>query len=224
MGNSKLPGLFALMAAVLFASVSTAPASASSFTAGKVGTALITTSKNLVFTITGFEAKCSTIKFTGITEGTLEAGKYHTTTQRMHPEMEDCEAFGLVSGVTLTTKGCDFVLSADTIATEGKGEMANVDLVDHPGESCSGITLTADPIFSTCTAVLPKQTIAHAASYENIAGEKVRVTWTAAEIEVNVTQSTGFCPLTIGVHKGASGGTFTGTTDVGADGGFTWTK
>lgn len=223
MKHIKMLGLLAVSAMALVAIVGTASASASTFTAGEVGKAISTTNTNHVFTITGSEVVCSTIAFAGVTEGTLEGGKYHNTTQRVHPSYSNCKAFGIESGVSITTTGCDYVFSADTTPTEGKGEMANVEVVDHAGETCNGIKITADPIFTTCTAIVPKQTIAHAVSYENVTGEKVKVTVTAEGIETNVTASSGLCPLTTGNHTGANGGKYTGTSTVSASGGVAWT-
>jgi hypothetical protein len=223
MKHIKILGLVAFSAMALVALLGTASASASSFTAGEVGKTITTTNTNHVFTITGSEVVCSTIVMDGVTEGTLENGKYHSTTQRVHPTYSGCKAFGFESGVSITTTGCDYVFSADTTPTTGKEEMANVEIVDHPGETCNGIVITADPPFTTCTAVVGKQTVSHAVSYKNVAGEKIEVKITGEAIGTNVTASSGLCPLTIGNHTGAAGGTYTGTSTVSASGGVAWT-
>jgi hypothetical protein len=71
--------------------------------------------------------------------------------------------------------------------------------------------------------VVPKQTVPHALSYENLSGGKIKISWTAEAIEVNVTASSGLCPLTAGLHTGANGATYSGTTEVSAMGGLAWT-
>jgi hypothetical protein len=233
MKHIKMLGLLALAAMALVAFVGTTSASAlSSFTAGEAGKTLKTkTLVQEVFTITGAETKCEITKFEGKTEGTLENGKVHSTTQRVHPVYEKCKAFGL-EGTTINTKGCDYIFSADTTETTGKGKMANVELVDHPGEVCTGIVLEAKPLFTECIAVVPKQTINHAVRYTNTAGGKIDIKATATEIKTDVTKSTGLCPLTVRnagtegtYHEGAAGGTYTGESEVSAEGTeISWTE
>jgi hypothetical protein len=217
--TQKILGSLVVAIMALGAAVSAGPAAASSFTATEVGKSLSTTTTvSPVFSITGSEVKCSTRKVEGVTEGTLEGGKYHTVTQRVHPIMESCEAFGFSSGVSVTTTGCDVIANANT--TSGMG---SVQLVDHAGETCNGIVITADPVFTTCTAVIPKQTVASSGSYTNNGG-KIKGKATATGIEVNVTQSAGLCPLTTGLHTGANGGSLSGEGEVSASSGsIEWT-
>jgi hypothetical protein len=208
-----------VVAAMAFSTaVSAGPASASSFTAGENGKALSTkTTVQAVFSITGSQVKCGANKVEGLTEGTLENGKYHSATQRVHPVLEGCEAFGFKEGISIMTKGCDSVASANT--TSGMG---SVEIVDHPGETCGGIVITVDQPFTTCTAVIPKQTVASSGSYSNKSGN-ITGKATATGIEVNVTASSGLCPLTTGNHTGANGATLTGEGEVMASGGLEYT-
>jgi len=197
-------------------------ASASSFTAGKVGKAI--SSKTLVkevFTVEGSEVKCNTAKYEGVTEGTLEAGQYHSESQRLHPVYEGCEAFGFTSGVSVSTNSCDIIVKANL--TGGKATTA---IVDAPGKTCNGYVLTADPPFTNCTVVIPKQSIAGAVSFIN--GVSIlKYLWKLAHFEYTVTQSNGLCPLTLGTHgnkEGEAGGSFNGEMQLSAEGGIQWTE
>jgi hypothetical protein len=219
MKHIKMLGLAAFSAMALVALLGTASASASSFTAGAAGKKLSTkTLVKEVFTITGSSLQCSTIKFEGVTEGTLSEGKFHSETQRVHPVYEGCEAFGFTSGVSITTKGCDYIYHPNTTSTNGGDPMSNLTIVDHPGETCNGIQITSDPPFTTCTVIIPKQTILHAIKFKNTAGGKIHIKFTATEIETNVTASSGLCPLTTGLHTGASGASYNGETEFSAEG------
>jgi hypothetical protein len=213
----KASGKLAAVAGA-FALLGAAPASASSFTAGESGQSLSsTTLTNFVFKITGSELKCSSVKIEGKTEGSLEGGKYHNATQRIHPSGEGCEAFGFSSGVSVTITGCDIVVGSST--TSG---MASAELVDHSGQTCEGITITATPAFTTCTVVIQKQTVSNALSYTNNSS-KVKAKVTATGIKADVTTSSGLCPLTTGLHEGASGASLTGEVEVSASGGVEYT-
>jgi hypothetical protein len=211
MKHIKMLGLVAFSAMALVALLGTASASAASFTATENNKALSTkTLEAEVFTITGSNVECATTKFEGVTEGTLEGGEYHSGTQRVHPVYENCKAFGFESGVSVTTTGCDYLFGSTT--TSGMG---NVQIVNHAGETCTNIVITADPPFTTCTAKIPPQTVSAAVSYTNNSG-KIKVKATATGIETNVTQSSGLCPLTTGNHTGASGGSYKGEAEVSA--------
>lgn len=159
-----------------------------------------------VLTLTEKKLECGSTKF----EGTSTGGSEETLT--VHPVYSECKAFGLTSGVSVTTKGCDYRFNANT--TSGMGSMS---IVDHSGETCSGIVITADPTGTTCTVSLPKQTISGAASFTNNSG-KVKVKFTASAIEANVTASTGSCPLTSGVHSGEKGASYSGESELAAAG------
>jgi hypothetical protein len=159
-----------------------------------------------VLTLTEKKLECGSTKF----EGTSTGGSDEALT--VHPVYSECKAFGLTSGVSVTTKGCDYRFNANT--SSGMGSMS---IVDHSGETCSGIVITADPAGTTCTVSLPKQTISNAASYTNNSG-KVKVKFTASAIEANVSASTGSCPLTSGVHSGEKGASYSGESELSAAG------
>ena len=100
--------------------------------------------------------------------------------------------------------------------------MGSLSIVDHTGETCNGIVITADPAFTTCTVSIPKQTKASAVSYTNNS-TKMKANITATGIEANVTASTGLCPLTSGVHSGEKGATFNGESEIAVEGtNLTW--
>jgi hypothetical protein len=221
MKHIKMLGLVAFSAMALVALLGTASASASSFTSPAAGTTL--KSKTLVqhiFTITNNQVKCSTTSFEGKTEGTKkqteEEGKtgteVHTESQIVHPVYEGCEAFGFKEGVTVTTKGCDYTFNANTTA-----EMGVVKVIDHTGETCTGIVIKVEIPFTKCVVSVGKQELASAVSYANNAG-KIKVKATATAIATNVTTSEGLCPLTTGLHTGANGATYTGESEVEAEG------
>jgi hypothetical protein len=181
-------------------------ASASEFEAGEGGKAITaTTLTQHVLTLTGSNFKCNTTKFEGTTESTA------VETQKVHPTYESCTAFGF-SGATVTTKGCDFEFSANT-----SSGMGNLNIVDHAGETCNGIVITADSAFGNCTAAIPKQTISGAANYTNNSG-KLKIKTTASGMELNVTVSTGICPLAIGSHTGETGAGYSGESELSAAG------
>lgn len=203
MRKNKILGLLAV--AAISTSVCAGTASASQFEAGEIGKAIsATTLEPHIITLTGSKVECTTAKFEGVTEW------FGGETQKVHPVYEGCKVFGLSSGVSVSTKGCDYEFNANT--TESMG---SVKIVDHAGETCNGIVITADPIFTTCTAVVPKQTISSAVGYTNNSGN-IAVQVTASEIAVNVTASSGLCPLTTGSHSGEGGGTYTGASEVSA--------
>jgi hypothetical protein len=159
-----------------------------------------------VLTLTEKKLECGSTKFEGTS--TEDDGEGLT----VHPVYSECKAFGLTSGVSVSTKGCDYRFNANT--SSGMGSMS---IVDHSGETCSGIVITADPTGTTCTVSLPKQTISGAASFTNNSG-KVKVKFTASAIEANVTASTGSCPLTSGVHSGEKGASYSGESELSAEG------
>jgi len=192
-----------LTVAAAATTICVAGASASVFEAGVIGKALsATTLAQHVFTLTGKTAECGSTKF----EGTTQANSSETLT--VHPVYSECKAFGLTA--TIGTKGCDYKFNANT--TSGTGSLS---IVDHEGETCSGIVITADPAFTTCTAVIPKQTIAKAIGYTNNSN-KVKVKIKGSGIEASVTASFGSCPLAKGTHTGEKGATFTGESEISA--------
>jgi hypothetical protein len=82
---------------------------------------------------------------------------------------------------------------------------------------------------ATCEVLVPDQTVAGAVAYTNVAGSSpatVDVTATAAGIEVNVTKSTGACPLAVGVHGAVAGNaaTYAGIKGITAVGGVEYTS
>lgn len=201
----KIKVLALLAVSVIAATACAGNASASEFEAGETGKAIsATTLATHTITLTGSKVECTTTKFEGTTEWN------GSETLKVHPVYEGCKAFGFSS--TITTKGCDYEFNANTTSS-----MGGLSIIDHAGETCNGIVITTDPIGTTCTAVIPKQTLSSAVSYTNNSG-KIKVKATASEIKANVTASTGFCPLATGSHSGAGGGSYSGESEASAAG------
>ncbi|HET7121672.1 MAG TPA: hypothetical protein VFI17_10570 [Solirubrobacterales bacterium] len=203
MRKFKVFGLLAVSAIAAMALASNA--SASEIEAEEIGkTISATTLTGHVLTVTEKKVECGSTKF----EGTTEVNSDPNFT--VHPAYAECKGFGL--SATVTTKGCDYRFNANT--TSGMGSLS---IVDHAGETCNGIVITADGGFTTCTILVPKQTISSAVSYTNNSS-KLKAKITATGIEANVTASTGLCGLTTGVHSGEKGASLNGESEIAAEG------
>jgi hypothetical protein len=155
-------------------------ASAAKFTAGKVGAALKTTTlRTNEMTLTGSKIQCATAIFTGQTEA-LES-----SSQKAVPQYSNCTAFGM-SGATINSSGCVYNFTAS-------GEV-------HI-ESCTsgGFTVASATAFGKCKMFVKNQSIPNAVTYSNTVG-KVDVDVIAEGIHVEVTESTGICPVKLGTH------------------------
>jgi hypothetical protein len=204
MRKLKILALLGISAIAAMALAGTA--SASEFEAEEIEKALsATTLAGHVLTLTEKKVECGSTKF----EGTTTANSDESLT--VHPVYSECKAFGL-TGTTVTTTGCDYRFNANT--SSGMGSLS---IVDHAGETCGGIVITVDPVGTTCTISIPKQTSSGALSYTNNSG-KIKVKWTATKIEANVTASSGLCPLTSGVHSAEKGASYNGESEFSAAG------
>jgi hypothetical protein len=203
MKHIKTLGLLAVAVMALTAVFGTASASAvPTFTASSGGLKLEeSTLANHVFTVTGSNTSCKNIVFEGATEGT------DTASQSVMPTYGECTAFGFPAHITVTN--CKLVLDAD----KGTVHLVKTDTAS-PGP-CN-IHIEVDNALAKCKVTITEQTIEGAVSYSNGAGDiKVKVNG-AANISDHVTESTGFCPLTVGTHTNAH---YTGESTVQASGG-----
>jgi len=197
MKHIKTLGLLAIAVMALAAVFGTASASASKFTASKVGAKLTTTTLvNHVFKVTGSSVECKKIEFAGSTEA-LE-----TETQIVHPAYKECTGFGLPAEVKVTN--CKF-----TLRSNGTINILSTDTINI----CS-IDIIASNIFGTCEDTVPVQMLESGLTYSN--GENdIKVNVNASGIEDEVKKSTGICPLTVGKHNNS---TYTGESTVQAEG------
>jgi hypothetical protein len=189
MNHIKTLGLLAVAVMALTAAFGTASASAvPTFTASSAGLELEeSTLAKHVFTVTGSKVECSNIVFEGATEGT------DTASQSVMPTYSECTAFGFANA-HVTVTNCKLVLTAD-------GEVHLVK-TNTEAEPCS-IHIEVNNALAKCKVTITEQTIPGAVSYSNGAGDiKVKVNG-AANISDHVTESTGFCPLTVGTHTNA---------------------
>jgi len=193
MKQMKILGLLAFAVLAVVALVGATSASASKFTASKVGAKGVeTTLEKYVFTITGSSIECTTYNVLGQTEA-LE-----TESVKGNVEISGCTAFGFAA--TFTNNGCEF-----TVRANGEGKML--------GEKCE-LVMTVNNIFAKCKGNTKAQTIAKAASFANGAGDVV-ATANLTGIVAEVTESSGLCPMTVGKHTNA---TLTGKSTVQAEG------
>jgi hypothetical protein len=211
MRNIKTLGLVAAAALILVTSIGTSSASAAAFTAGGAGEALKhTLTDDHVITITGAEAECETINFTGTTTGASAAS------QSVSPSYKDCEAFGFANA-EVHVNGCDYIFKSETILSQHATAS-----ITGCGSPTQGIQITVHvPFFATCVVDIPEQSIANAASYlpQN---KSTYISITASKIMMDVTKSTGFCPLTTGTHSGANGGSYNAGSAFTTTNGFTY--
>jgi hypothetical protein len=213
MNHIKTLGLLvALAVTALTAFVGTASAhTPATFTAGKVGAALTTTTPeggNHVFSVTGSNTECKTIKFNGSTEA-LKA-----ESQNVHPEYENCTAFGFAATVDVTN--CKFIIKAD-------GTVGLVKTKTEPTDPVCSIKITVNNVFASCEVTVGEQSIPNAVSFTNhTIGGVTHITIhinKEANIKAKVLKSTGLCPLTVGEHANAH---YSGQSTVKAEGGVSW--
>jgi len=197
----KTLGLLAIAAMTLTAFVGVSSASAATkFTSTKAGAAISwSTLKTHVFTVTGSEVKCTTITYTGATNGT------EATEQMVTPQYDNCTVFGLPG--TVTFKNCTYNLTIS-------GAM-HMEKINAAGETCE-IVFKGSNIFGECLVDVGAQTV-NGFTYSNDASNAnaTIVNINASNISDNVTKSTGVCPLTVGKHTTA---TYTGESTVTASG------
>jgi hypothetical protein len=204
MRNIKMLGMLAVSAMALAAFVGTTSAMAEkpgTFTFSKVGEELQHTElENHILAYTGAETDCATIDFNGVTSSKTE--------QVVVPSYKECEAFGFAEAV-VDTDSCVYTFNATTTDTPGH---AAVNLSDC-SNATRGIQISVNvPFFATCVVDIPEQSIDRAVRYTNVNAKSLRVDWTASNIMLDVTTSTGFCPLTTGTHSGADGGSYKGAS------------
>jgi hypothetical protein len=200
MRKIKMFGLLAMAALALVAFVGTSSASAAAFTAGGAGETLNhTLIEDHVFTITGSAVECETVDFNGTTTG-ASASELQVT-----PVYEDCQAFGFAEA-SVDPDGCRFSLKASTTGDPGHSTV----LLHNCEKPTEGIKISVNvPFFATCVADVPEQSIDTMIKMQNVNGQ-LRIKTTGSKVMVDVTTSTGFCPLTTGTHSGANGGTYSG--------------
>jgi hypothetical protein len=193
MQRIKILGLLAIAAMVTVAFVGATSASAAKFTSSKVGAALSgTTLKNYVGTVTGSSSSCNKISAEGVT-GALESESANGFVA-----VSECTFAGFPATVTINK--CGF-----TVYAGGKGEMT--------GSECEVIAVVNN-VFAKCKGVAKPQTLTSAASFSNGSGDIVAKA-AHSGVTVEVTESSGLCPLTVGKHTNAS---FSGESTVKAEG------
>jgi hypothetical protein len=200
--------LFSVFSSILLASsLAAGSASAAAFHTS-VANVQITgvQTENHTFIVQGSESFCR-VGFQG------KAAGINFSALNVNLVFEQCTAFGFASA-TVNVAGCHYVFAAET--TLGAGTEASANL-----ESCTGGHATISsgvPFIAACEVQVPNQTGINGHKYVNrtIAGQEVIETVThSTNLEVNVTKSTGLCPLTVGKATMSQSGTTTATPATG---------
>jgi hypothetical protein len=172
--------MVALTAVFGTASASAVP----TFTASSAGLALEeTTLKEHVLTVTGSNVSCKNIVFEGATEGTDYAS------QSLHPKYSECTAFGFAASVSFTN--CKIVVTSD-----GEVHLAKTD-TGSP-ENCN-VHIEVNNALAKCKVTITEQTVQGFVTFFNGLPD-IRVVFSSSSIFDHVTESSGFCPLTVGTH------------------------
>ena len=202
MKDLKKLGVLAVAAMALSAVVGVSSASAYSMFNSTASGAPIqeTTLSTHIFTVTGSQAKCTNITYTGTTGGTT------TTSQVVTPHYTGCTAFGMPA--TITNKNCQYNLTVGTPS----GNTVHMERI-NAAEACE-IVIKASNIFGECLVDVDQQTV-RGLTYFNDGGSAIIVGINASGLSDNVTKSWGVCPLTTGKHSNA---TYTGESTVTASG------
>ncbi len=204
MNYLKRFGVLAVATVALTAFVGVSSASAfTKFTSNKVGATIEeTTLVTHVFTVTGSQAKCTSIIFTGSTEA-LES-----TSQKVGPKYESCTIFGLPGHITVNNCRYNF-----TIGTPS-GNTFHMERI-NAAQPCE-ITMLGKNIFGECHVEVTEQTI-NGVTYSNDPNNAnaIIMKFSASGISDHVTESNGVCPLTKGTHTNA---TYTGESTITASG------
>lgn len=195
MNGFKQIGLLALSVLCVTASAGVGSASAASFTAAEAGKSLSGFNPfPETFEITGQAVECASSSVSGVTEGSVSGGKVHSESLKYHPMYAACDAFGFTEGVTVSTGGCQYRLTAGT--SVGMGELRV--------EGCiSGVLIKVENLFVKCEVSIENQAALAAASYTNVGSPNRLAVGYTANLTANVTVSTGLCPLIKGVHLAA---------------------
>jgi hypothetical protein len=200
MKRIKTLGL-ALVAVLAMSAVVASAASAAQFASeGNVNAKVeATQSTTHVFSVEGNNVSCTTANFA--TSGEIASPASSVT---VHPVYSGCTAFGFV-GSTVTTTGCDYVLSAPGTVESGK-VAGNLNVTCEAGKN---IVIVA----GTCEVTVPAQSFTSGLTFENVAGPPKTVTLKAAVSGIKSTKvKDGFlCPLN---GTGAATGTYSGNTTV----------
>lgn len=191
-------GLLAAAAVGLVALAGAAQAQGASFKASVAGSPVSSaTLEQHVFSLSGAQVKCKTVKLEGKTPGT------EYSEQNVQPTYEGCEGFGFTEGVEVNTAGCEFGLPAAT-----NEEAATLAL-----KNCTngGITIRVSNIFAQCHVIIKNQFIPKSVTYTNTPTD-IHVRVKATTIHVEVLKSTGLCPLVVGTY---TFGSYSGVSTVG---------
>ena len=182
MNRIRVFGLVLVAVAASTALLGVGTASAAKFTAGKAGANVATTGLEYpILSLTGSKFQCTTLKFSGTTEAVESAQ------QKLVPTHMNCSAFGF--GAVIQSSGCVYNFTAG-------GEL------HIEGCANGGISISGGSPFGKCAVFVKNQSIPNAVTYSNTVG-KIDATLLAEGMHVEVTQSTGVCPLTVGTHATA---------------------
>ena len=158
-----------------------------------------------VLTVTGSEAKCTTLNFDSTTKTAP------TSELTITPTYSGCTAFGLPA--TITPNGCTYRLAQPEGSEDNwKGGFA---IKCPEGKK---IVITATSIFGTCVVEVGEQTPTGIVSYENETfGTGFNLAFSLSGIKDKVTTSSGVCPLTVGEHTNAiyKGGSYAESLEGG---------
>jgi hypothetical protein len=198
MKKMKTLGL-ALVAVFAMSAVVASAASAAQFASdGNVEASIeAKQSTTHTFSIEGNNVTCTSAVFT--TAGLISSP---ATSVKVHPAYTGCTAFGFV-GSSVTTTGCDYVLSAPGTVESGK-VAGNIKVECEAGKN---IVIVA----GTCEVTVAPQSFTKGLTFENIASSPKTMNLKAAVTGIASTKvKDGFlCPLS---GTGAASGTYTGDT------------
>lgn len=199
--NLKALGL-ALGAILALGALSAASASAQGerFHADEENVILTGESANPTLGVGSVSITCATGTYEGTeageqtTEGGPHGHSWTSTTITVHPKYDDCEIFGFVDA-TVTTDGCDFVLTSHLVDTTENEEHAEVEVECTDGKqitiAASGCTVK---IGSGGSGDVPENTLGHGVVYENLdESEPTTVTVDSTVTEIPYTSSGLLC-------------------------------
>jgi hypothetical protein len=217
MKHLKTLGLAAMAVLALTAMVGVSSASAAEFhstNAGNIESAIRNTHK---FEVTGSEVTCNTIKFNG-------AAVANSVNQEVHPEYNNCKAFGFI-GAEVNTVGCKYIFNANTNTTNITGCTTHAPPIIVEEKEKENPETGINIHIAGCSLFVPNQSAANplnegvinGITYENTGTEAVKnrtldVKSNSNNIKANVTEANLFgCPLTEnGKHNTAKYNSATG--------------
>jgi hypothetical protein len=155
-----------------------------------------------VFTVQGEKVSCKSMTWAG----TSPAGETTFSSMEFTPTYAECTAFGF-SGSLVEMDGCKYKTKANS----------TVDLVCPSGHKMT--IMVSVPFIATCSVDVPPQTNLVNLNYVNNGAQSIiSLVMFLSNVDYEVTQSTGLCPLSV---ASATNGSYSGQVSLTANGGAT---